>query len=82
MAEYSYFSLQLLILAYLTWWAFKVTRRLFFHPLSAFPGPKAAAATTLYKTYIELVLKKSIVIELKELHDKYGKIPAIAQYPC
>lgn len=44
---------------------------IFFHPLVAFPGPRAAAATTWYKTYQEVCLGKSWINVLHELHAKY-----------
>ncbi|KFY93220.1 hypothetical protein V500_03833 [Pseudogymnoascus sp. VKM F-4518 (FW-2643)] len=47
---------------------------LFFHPLAAFPGPRAAAFTAWYKTYQELFLGRSWIDVLQELHTKYGKI--------
>jgi len=52
----------------------RVIYRLWFHPLAAFPGPKAAAATTQWKAYLEVVLNKSFYHVLQELHAKYGTI--------
>lgn len=46
---------------------------LFFHSLSGFPGPRAAAFTAWYKTYQELFLGRSWIDVLQELHTKYGK---------
>lgn len=46
---------------------------LFFHPLTSFPGPKAAAFTSWYKTYQELYLGRSWIDVLQELHTKYGR---------
>lgn len=46
---------------------------LFFHPLAAFPGPRAAAFTAWYKTYQELFLGRSWIDVLHELHTKYGR---------
>jgi len=58
---------------YLLWKAVAVTYSVFFGPLSKFPGPKMAAATQWYRTYIELVKKVSMSTKLKELHEKYGR---------
>jgi hypothetical protein len=53
-----------------------VSQRIFYrlrlHPLANFPGPKAAAITTLWKAYVECVLNKSFCEVLQELHTKYG----------
>lgn len=43
-----------------------------FHPLSKYPGPKLAALTRLWKAYIELVRRESMVQKLFELHAIYG----------
>jgi hypothetical protein len=51
----------------------RIFYRLWLHPLSAFPGPKAAAVTTLWKAYVECVLNKSFCHVLEELHAKYGR---------
>lgn len=62
----------LVVLAYITWWAFLCIRRIYFHQLSAFPGPTIAAATRLYKAYIEVIAQKSWVDTLERLHATYG----------
>lgn len=51
----------------------KTVYRFYFHPLSSFPGPKLAAATTLYNAYYDL-LTPGFVKQLPELHKKYGPI--------
>ena len=47
---------------------------LFFHPLSAFPGPKMAAVTRLWRAYIEIRKPKGMNFPdtLWSLHEKYG----------
>lgn len=70
----------------LVWTAFKILasstavyyivetlRRLFFHPLLAFPGPKLAAATDLYTAYYDLVVGGGLVDQLEILHRIYGE---------
>lgn len=44
----------------------------FYHPLAAFPGPRAAAVTAWYKTYQEVFLGRSWIDVLQELHSTYG----------
>lgn len=46
---------------------------LFWHPLASFPGPFVAAVTPLYKAYVDLVAKSSLVHTLEKLHSQYGK---------
>jgi hypothetical protein len=46
---------------------------LFWHPLASFPGPFVAAVTPLYKAYIDLVAKSSLVHTLEKLHSQYGE---------
>ena len=58
---------------------YKVVRNLYFHPLSRFPGPKAAAATILWKAYVECIQNKSFCHVLEGLHVKYG-VPYIIIY--
>ena len=47
--------------------------RLFFHPLSGFPGPRLARITTLYKTYYEVVKGGELLQKIRELHAVYGE---------
>lgn len=53
---------------------FLVSRRLVYHPLRRFPGPKLAALTTLYKGYYELVRGGELLQHLVELHAIYGEL--------
>ena len=57
-----------LVLVYLL----RVLRRVYYHPLARFPGPKIAAATNLYCRYYDLILDGSFVKELPGLHKTYG----------
>ena len=49
-----------------------ILRRLFFHPLSEFPGPRLAAATTFYKTYFEVIKGGELLGKVHQLHIFYG----------
>ncbi|KAL2064126.1 hypothetical protein VTL71DRAFT_4620 [Oculimacula yallundae] len=52
--------------------ATKAIWRLYFHPLSKYPGPKLWAATSLVNTFY--VLKTTRVYKVSELHNKYGPV--------
>ncbi|KAI9834921.1 MAG: hypothetical protein M1819_002644 [Sarea resinae] len=51
-----------------------VLYNLYSHPLSRFPGPRLAAVTRFWKAYIECILQKSFLNELKQLHATYGDV--------
>jgi hypothetical protein len=51
----------------------KIIYRLYFHPLTSIPGPKLAAATSLYNAYYD-ILGTGLVKHLPALHAKYGPI--------
>ena len=51
--------------------------RIYFHPLSKFPGPKLAASTLWCEFYYDVVLEGKWVWEIKRMHEKYGPIVRI-----
>lgn len=68
----SHLGLELLFL-FLSYRLFVVLYRLFFHPLRRFPGPKLAAASTLYRAYFQVFRDGDHVANATRLHKKYGK---------
>ncbi|KAJ6026551.1 uncharacterized protein N7446_004848 [Penicillium canescens] len=57
-----------------------VVYRLYFHPLSKFPGPKLAAASTLYEFYYNVIQGGRYLFEIEEMHRKYGPIVRITPH--
>ncbi|KUJ14947.1 cytochrome P450 [Mollisia scopiformis] len=70
-------KIYLLVISILAFVAYRVVQgvyNVFLHPLSRFPGPRAAAATSWWKTYVEVVRQESMVHVLVGLHKVYGDI--------
>jgi hypothetical protein len=55
-------------------------RRIYFSPISHFPGPKLAAATLWYQFYYDVVLGGQYVWKIRDLHKKYGPIVRISPF--
>ncbi len=56
----------------LLYYVVTVVYRLYFSPLSKFPGPRLAAATLWYEIYYDVVKRGQYTFKLRELHEKYG----------
>ena len=65
-----------LALAYVCYTVVKIIYRLFFHPLSKFPGPTLAAATFWYEAYFDIFKRPGgqFVYELDRLHAIHGPV--------
>ncbi|KIW18531.1 hypothetical protein PV08_02819 [Exophiala spinifera] len=61
-----------LVLAVSAWVVLHATYNVYFHPLASCPGPRLAAATSLYKAYIDVFAKTGFVQALEKLHAQYG----------
>lgn len=66
----------LLATTFLVYITTKILYRLFFHPLSHFPGPKLAAATFIYEAYYDVFVPPGgqFATHLTSLHAQYGPI--------
>jgi hypothetical protein len=49
-----------------------VIHRLYFNPLSKFPGLKLAAATLWYEFYFNITRRGEFIWEIERMHKKYG----------
>ncbi|KAL0575627.1 hypothetical protein V5O48_006352 [Marasmius crinis-equi] len=47
-------------------------RRIFFHPLSGFSGPKLAAISGWYEVYYDIIQNGGMLDHLRQLHELYG----------
>ncbi|OJJ03879.1 hypothetical protein ASPVEDRAFT_891039 [Aspergillus versicolor CBS 583.65] len=59
---------------FLAHWLVGCVWNVYFHPLSKFPGPRAAASSLLWRFLHEVVYQSDITHALPKLHRKYGKI--------
>ncbi|PKY09111.1 cytochrome P450 [Aspergillus campestris IBT 28561] len=51
--------------------------RLYFSPLSGFPGPKLAAVTGLYQAYYDICHRGQYIWKVQQMHEQYGPIVRI-----
>ncbi|TFK39689.1 cytochrome P450 [Crucibulum laeve] len=69
-------------LTVLCWTLFAISvvgiKRLFYHPLSKFPGPPLAALTLWYKAYYDIIMDGGWSEHLEYLHGIYGSIIRVA----
>lgn len=65
-------SWSLLFQAILIYYVTVVAYRLFFHPLSGFPGPKLAAISRWYEGYYDVILGGQYTSKISQLHKAYG----------
>src|SRR3954463_8131091 len=75
----SYLS-QIAVLVGISYWIVVVIRRLFFSPISHFPGPKLAAASLWYEFYYDVILGGQYVWKVRQMHEKYGPVVRINPY--
>ena len=62
------------VAVWLAYVIFGVIYRLYFHPLSGFPGPKAAALTRWYEFYHDVIKPGQFIWKIESLHEKYGTL--------
>jgi hypothetical protein len=67
------FSLTHALIALLAYIFLKIFYRLTLHPLAKVPGPKIAAATSLYSAYHD-ICTSGLVKSLPDMHRKYGPV--------
>ncbi|RPB13088.1 cytochrome P450 [Morchella conica CCBAS932] len=74
-------KLEAFIILTTLWTVYRIgvyTYRLFLHPLSKYPGPRLAAASSVYEMYHDIVKKGDMTFHMDELHRKYGPIVRIS----
>ncbi|KAL2062093.1 hypothetical protein VTL71DRAFT_6359 [Oculimacula yallundae] len=57
-----------------------IVYRVYFSPLSRFPGPKLAAATLFYEAYYDVIRGGAYTFKIRELHKQYGPIIRISPH--
>lgn len=73
-------SIPVIAIALAVWTVSLVVYRLYFSPLSKFPGPKLAAATLWYEFYYNVIQDGQFIWEIQRMHEKYGPIVRINPY--
>ncbi|KAL3420618.1 hypothetical protein PVAG01_07063 [Phlyctema vagabunda] len=59
---------------------YRALYRLYFSPISSFPGPKLAALTFWYEFYYDIILGGQYIWKIQALHEKHGPIVRINPY--
>ncbi|KAF2009051.1 cytochrome P450, partial [Aaosphaeria arxii CBS 175.79] len=68
-----------LVVLYCIFWILRACYRLFFHPLSRYPGsPLAAISKPWYEWYWNFYHKGHLIFEIQRLHDRLGPVVRIA----
>lgn len=68
-------SVAVLSVSILLWFSYIIglaIYRLYFSPLSSFPGPKLAGLTRWYEFYYDVVLQGQFTFRIQKMHEKYG----------
>ncbi|KAF2757731.1 trichodiene oxygenase [Pseudovirgaria hyperparasitica] len=63
-----------LLLVWAAYVAYMIVWRLYYHPLSKFPGHKIVAVSRWYEAYYEIVRKGTYYEKIQEFHDQYGPV--------
>lgn len=69
-------SVRALTIVFVLWATYLVglaVYRLYFSPVSKFPGPTLAALTLWYEFYYDVIKEGRYTWRIRELHDKYGQ---------
>lgn len=60
----------------------RTVSRLYFHPLSRFPGPALAALTDYYVSYYVIFKDGAWITQLRALHERYGALRTLRALSC
>lgn len=61
------------------WLALRSIYRLYFHPLSKFPGAKLAAITSGYEFYYNVIKSGTYIWEVERMHKVHGQCYPVSQ---
>ena len=59
-----------------------IVRRVYFHPLSKFPGHWCAAASSLFEFYHNVIRRGQYVEIVDEMHKRYGNVACYTPSAC
>ncbi|KAI9705373.1 MAG: hypothetical protein M1820_005203 [Bogoriella megaspora] len=68
-----------IVAAFVFYTTYRISYRLFFHPLAGFPGPRLTAATKCYEGYFDLLHRSGgqFTQEIRRMHSIYGPVVRI-----